>query len=312
MGDGSQRKGARQFVLETTSCTVCNSSQYFPFATSRDFLETKEEFTLVKCASCGAVFTNPRVPEREIGKYYPPQYGPYAEALANRVIGLVKRLLGRLYPTHFRRVERVLLRSRVRRVLELGPGNGALLQSLQKAGFDVTGIDTDARCVERMRAQGIACHQGTLDDTEHLLGTYDAVIMCHVLEHLYDPSRVLHTVHSHLRDGGVLYLTIPNIASVEARLFGKYWIGLDVPRHITHFDLRSLTRLLAEAGFRIRLANDLPFPSSFVESIGLVAMKGGRMPTQIYYPLYYVWKLLGPIHRSLLGSGILELIADKT
>jgi SAM-dependent methyltransferase len=299
-------------VLETTSCTVCNSAQYFPFATSRDFLETKEEFTIVKCAFCGAVFTNPRVPEREIGKYYPPEYGPYAEAPDNRVIGLVKRLLGRLYATHFRRVERVLLRSRVRRVLELGPGNGALLQSLQKAGFDVTGIDTDARCVDRMRAKGIACHHGSLEDTEHLLGTYDAVIMCHVLEHLYDPSGVLHTLHSHLRDGGVLYLTVPNIASVEARLFGKYWIGLDVPRHITHFDLSSLTRLLAEAGFRIRTADNLPFPSSFVESIGLVAMKGGHMPTQIYYPLYYAWKLLGPIHRSLFGSGILELVADKT
>ena len=300
-------------MLETTSCTVCNSTQYFHFITSRDFLGTEEEFTLVKCASCGAVFTNPRVPEREIGKYYPPEYPPYAEGGDSGIVGSVKRLVGWIYADDHRRIGRMLRESGVKNVLEVGPGNGLLLQALQRADFQVTGIDIDLGCVERLRARGIECLHGSIDDSDHLLGTYDAVIMCHALEHMYDPSRVLHKLHSRLREGGVLYLSVPNIASVEARVFGKYWRGLDVPRHITHFNVRSLTRLLTEAGFTIRLANSRSLPSFFVESIpGLVVMKDGRhTPRAIYYPIYYVWKLLGPMHRAFLGSGVLELIANK-
>jgi hypothetical protein len=47
----------------------------------------------------------------------------------------------------------------------------------------------------------------------------------------------------------VLLLWLPNADSVEARLFGRYWIGYDAPRHLTTFTIATLRRALDEVGF---------------------------------------------------------------
>ena len=44
---------------------------------------------------------------------------------------------------------------------------------------------------------------------------------------------------------------MPNLSSWQARLFGRHWQHLDVPRHLYHFTPGTLARLLIDAGFQI-------------------------------------------------------------
>jgi len=46
-------------------------------------------------------------------------------------------------------------------------------------------------------------------------------------------------------------ISVPNFASLESRLFGKYWNGLDVPRHLYHFTPATLDRMLKKAKLNI-------------------------------------------------------------
>jgi hypothetical protein len=62
---------------------------------------------------------------------------------------------------------------------------------------------------------------------------------------------MLATVHRLLRKDGVLVLTVPNFASLQARIFRARWYHLEVPRHLYHFDPVSLRRLLDRQGFRV-------------------------------------------------------------
>jgi len=66
------------------------------------------------------------------------------------------------------------------------------------------------------------------------------------------PLRVAEWVRTQLATGGVFQATVPNVASVQARLFGRRWIHLDVPRHRQHFTPATLETLLKSAGFTVQ------------------------------------------------------------
>jgi hypothetical protein len=74
--------------------------------------------------------------------------------------------------------------------------------------------------------------------------------MGHVIEHVLDPLRSLERARELLRPGGVLFGETPNAACWDFLLFGRYWGALHVPRHITFFNYRNLTRMLLRAGFQ--------------------------------------------------------------
>ena len=70
-----------------------------------------------------------------------------------------------------------------------------------------------------------------------------------VLEHVYDPREFLTKALQWLKPGGIFYSMMPNIDSWEAGIFGSYWFGLEMPRHLSHFSPSSLRYLMTEVGF---------------------------------------------------------------
>ncbi len=88
--------------------------------------------------------------------------------------------------------------------------------------------------------------------------------MWHVLEHLESPGEALERIAAWLVPGGGLLVGVPNLASLQSRLFGEHWYHLDVPRHRTHFTPAGLIELLRRSGFdvldvRHRLLEHNPF-----------------------------------------------------
>lgn len=77
---------------------------------------------------------------------------------------------------------------------------------------------------------------------------FDVIILFHVLEHLNAPMELLSRCARPLRRGGTLIIAVPNARSWQARLFGPMWFHLDVPRHLYHFSLGSLSHTLEAAG----------------------------------------------------------------
>ena len=65
------------------------------------------------------------------------------------------------------------------------------------------------------------------------------------------PSSSRKWAHKNLRPDGMFQVTVPNLASSQARMFAEDWLHLDVPRHRYHFTPDTLARLLNDAGFEI-------------------------------------------------------------
>ena len=89
---------------------------------------------------------------------------------------------------------------------------------------------------------------GDIMDAPFAPQSFDVITCFDVLEHVYEPQRVLAQVNNWLKPGGIFYVLVPNIDSGEARGFKTYWYGLELPRHLSHFSPKSLGRLAKAAG----------------------------------------------------------------
>ena len=137
------------------------------------------------------------------------------------------------------------------RLLEVGCGSGEMLQRLRGFGWDVLGQDVDPGAVAHGRKRGLEVRQGSLESLELPSASFDAIVMSHVLEHLFDPVGLLNECHRLLRPGGRLSLVVPNAASLGFSLFKDAWLHLDPPRHIHLFTAVSLKQLLGRTSFQV-------------------------------------------------------------
>jgi SAM-dependent methyltransferase len=110
-------------------------------------------------------------------------------------------------------------------------------------------VETNQGAVEIGRRAGLNIFRGTLEAANYPDHHFDAVTLWDVLEHLPDPAGSLAEIHRVLQPDGVVIIRVPNHASWEARIFGRFWAGLDAPRHLFVFDIESLQKMLVKSGF---------------------------------------------------------------
>ena len=246
---------------------------------------SKEEFTIVRCRNCGLVFLNPRPSKDLLGTFYPTVYYPPVQAKSRpKLQRQAKKLSAQIkrwvledyygYPSPvvnkwLRRLRKVLLwpdktfrelKGRhplpwrgEGKVLDVGCGAGGNLKTLQDQGWDPYGIEISE--VAAAHARDLVTenvHTGTLESAPFPAQSFDLVLMSHSLEHLPSPVDDLRRIHRLLRDDGLLVVSVPNLDSLEFKWFGPWWFQLDLPRHLYHFERRSLTRAVAQAGFRVQ------------------------------------------------------------
>jgi SAM-dependent methyltransferase len=137
------------------------------------------------------------------------------------------------------------------KVLEVGCGAGDYMARVLDIGFEIIGIDVDDQAVTQARLRGLNVLSHDLDYFIRQGKRFDYVIMHHVIEHLHNPSAYLQKLKLLLKRNGRIWLETPNNKSKTATIFGKYWRGHEVPRHIQVFNRRSLIHLLEHNGFVI-------------------------------------------------------------
>jgi SAM-dependent methyltransferase len=137
------------------------------------------------------------------------------------------------------------------RLLDFGCGSGSYLWRMHQQGWKVLGVDRSESAVDYVRHElGLPALSGSLPHEELHDGYFDVITMWQSLEHVHAPMEVLRSARRLLAPGGKLIVAVPNIDSLPFRWFGPAWIGLDLPRHLSHFAPGTLTRMLQSTGFR--------------------------------------------------------------
>lgn len=187
----------------------------------------------IVCARCGVATTDPWPTDAELDAAYAGFYRPDSGRFAGPGDALLRRSRGTLA----RRIDRIAPPGRV---LDVGSGEGTLLDALAAAGRDAVGLERASTRPDVREAE-----------IEEIEGDWSAIVLWHSLEHLRAPGRALDHAATLLAPGGVLVVALPNAASLQARAFGDRWFALDIPRHLTHAPAAALVERLRAAGLGV-------------------------------------------------------------
>jgi SAM-dependent methyltransferase len=139
-----------------------------------------------------------------------------------------------------------------RRALDFGCGSGAVLRQLSDAGWEAIGIEPSVDAASRARQfTGCEVIVGTIPGVQLEKSSFDFVVLQHVLEHLPHPLATLKEIAQLVKPGGYMRITVPNFASLEARVLGESWYAMELPRHLYHFGKGQLTRYIESCGLHI-------------------------------------------------------------
>ena len=189
------------------------------------------------------------------------------------------------------------------RLLDAGAGRGRFVLSALAAGYRASGIEPSQRGVLAARAIGAPVEQTAIEDAAPAPGSFDAITLWHVLEHLDEPGPALARIRTWLRPGGVLLVGVPNLASAQARVGGEHWYHLDVPRHRVHYTQAGVETLLRAQGFApVRTYHLLAEHNPF----GMWQSALSRLTTNPSY-LYNLLKRNAPVRSADLAITALAL-----
>jgi 2-polyprenyl-3-methyl-5-hydroxy-6-metoxy-1,4-benzoquinol methylase len=296
-------------MTESHSCPVCGSNGSRTWLKAPDRFHGQEKrYQLVRCPGCRLVWLRNAPCTAEMGQHYGPNY--------DRLITSV----GEHSPERWKaRSEALSRHASGGALLDLGCSSGAFLASLKKENWRLFGIEMSAQAARRAEARtGAEVFVGDILDAPYAAESFDVITCFDVLEHVYEPRKVLERVCCWLKPGGIFYTLLPNIESGEARLFKSYWYGLELPRHISHFSPDSLRYLAHSVGlegasvearrnsaleYSLRYVNDELLQRIGIIRSSLAEAPPARLPWKIvrkmlrwtvFAVIYHATALLGP------------------
>jgi 2-polyprenyl-3-methyl-5-hydroxy-6-metoxy-1,4-benzoquinol methylase len=163
------------------------------------------------------------------------------------------------------------------RLLDVGCGDGSFLSLARTCGWSVVGLDPDPKAATNAAKHGLTVHEGGIEYFDGQSALFDVITLNHVIEHVYDPVKVLESCLALLKPGGQLWLETPNIDSFGHARFQENWRGLETPRHLVLFNRRSLSQAFASAGFPVPRDRVRPSACAGVFQASF-AMARGRSP----------------------------------
>lgn len=271
------------------ACPVCGSTRRRTFHRGlRDQVTgaVPGHCDLQECEDCGAAYADPRPTRLSIGKAYEGYFTHEpADQLDSATLGFkawVRRVVANGYINHLmgcelrpasamlgravaallpwrgaevaartRSLPRLAPQSGRRRLLDVGCGNGAFLALAARAGWAPFGVELDPDAARQAAVAGISMLGSEVSEvaSEHD-GSFDRIMLSHVIEHVYDPVEVLRHCKRLLAPEGRLWMETPNFDAYGHELYGRHWRGLEPPRHLVLFRHRALEAALRAAGFQ--------------------------------------------------------------
>jgi SAM-dependent methyltransferase len=233
-------------------CPICDYPNAQPRLTLSDrFFQTSPgPFVLYDCPGCRTLFQDADQIRDSVGSFYPPGYWWRQDGRASNLERAYRNWMVRNDQLAF--VLSLLNKGHQNlRCLDIGCGEATFVRLALAAGMDAYGLDQAEEAVLLAGLPG-RIFSGSERELIERGEKFDLITLFHALEHMLDPFAYLRGLQKLLSRPGGLIVQVPNRDSLQARIFGRRWYGLDCPRHVCNYSLYAVLYLLGKAGYRIR------------------------------------------------------------
>lgn len=269
-----------EHTVSIQKCPICEGTSFSKHSIVNDHMVSQEDFTIVKCDSCGFLITSPRPADDQLGRYYESEdyisHSNTKKSLFSRAYQLVRNKAVR------DKRKWVEAHSRKGQILDMGCGTGHFLNECKLNGWDITGVEVS----EVARANAFTEHGikplSSFDEVKEDSNQFNAISMWHVLEHLPNLNEHLNKFHKILKDDGALFIAVPNHESLDAVHYGPQWAAWDVPIHLWHFSKSSMKNLAEKNGFEITEIKNMAFDSFYVSLLSEKYKNGSMRPIHAF------------------------------
>lgn len=224
-------------------CLICDSDSYQRIAPLKyDYLNRfNTDFYLVKCQRCGFHYLNPLPKDEDLIEIYSDEYhfhkGKWLYSLFGWFFGLsliTDASLTKKYKTRGT-------------VLDIGGGSGNFLDHFSTCWTRYY-VDPSPSAVGTLN-KDIKIFNKYLEECHFDTELFDVIILRNVLEHISNPIPLIKEIWRIIKKEGILFIRIPNINSVDYKLFREYWYVVQDPGHIAFYSPDTITKLMSSMNF---------------------------------------------------------------
>ena len=222
--------------MEYIKCILCEKDN------TKLFLR-ENNYTAVKCNSCGLVYVNPRPTIAEIKQIYESN-----KAVTTNIHSFIKLKEKKLLLAK-RDMKYISGFKKTGRILEIGSAAGYFLHTARTYGYDVYGLELNEYFVRYSRnILKLNVQSGVISDCTYPANYFDIIYMRNVLSHLSDPVKELNTINRILKDNGIYIFETANAAELNPSYLQKI-VGLGLPEHLFHYSKNTVSQLLNRTDF---------------------------------------------------------------
>jgi SAM-dependent methyltransferase len=219
---------------------------------------------IVRCIDCGLIYNDPRESETDLARLYMSVEDD--DYLAEKEAKLAN------FQHNLDSIEK-FIQSGV--ILDVGCGHGHFLSLADSKRWQRIGVEPAADTAESARrTYNLTVYDTVIDNAPIAPNSVNACALIHVIEHVWDPLKLLKRAYSLMAPGGIIYIETPNIGGKLAHWTGKNWWFI-MRFHAHYFTLATLRGICQKAGFEVM---ESFFPTR-VWSVGnLVTRLGAYVP----------------------------------
>jgi 2-polyprenyl-3-methyl-5-hydroxy-6-metoxy-1,4-benzoquinol methylase len=225
-------------LLVQRSCPTCGSADA---AHEMD----KDHMRLVRCRACDLVYVSPTFDEQHYKDVYAST--EYQDIVRDLGIKSHEYRVTRFGTERVELMARHLTMSRPR-FLDVGCSTGFVVEAARDRGWAATGVDLNPSAIEFGVSRGLDLRSVALEDGGFAAGSFDAVSLFDVLEHLFNPVETIRACIRLLAPGGILFLYVPNYDSASRMLMGKDAHFIWPTHHLNYYTPVTIRDLMAREG----------------------------------------------------------------
>ena len=233
------------------------------FIKVKDYSVSGEEFQLIENKTYGYLETIPKPSLDKLPEYYQTEdYISHTDSKRN----LFEKVYHSIREISLKRKLKLInsFKTEQKTLLDFGCGTGDFLNTAQNNDWIVSGIEPnkDARLIANSKTNQAVFDSNHINNFEKQ--SFDVITLWHVLEHIPNLEAQIAQLKALLKPSGVLIIAVPNYKSYDSNYYKQFWAALDVPRHLWHFNQKSVSKLFAKINMSVVKTLPMVFDSYYV------------------------------------------------